>query len=117
MPRLDEITNPDLRRVLRDIEASRRSLLSVVTPLTREDLGYARRGGWAIERVLAHVIESEQTYAKLLAHQCGKTAPDPNGTPPAHGDEAATRLAETPANLLSMPDQIHDDNPYRPLPT
>src|SRR5439155_4360841 len=52
-------------------------------------------------------------YAKLLAHQCGKTAPDPNGTPPAHGDEAATRLAETRANVLSMLDHIDDDTLYR----
>src|SRR5437660_11824704 len=97
MPRLDEISNPDLRRVLRDIEADRDSLLAVVTPLTREDFGYARRGGWTIERVLQHVIESEQTYAKLLAHQCGKTAPDVNAGPPADGHEASARLAETRA--------------------
>src|SRR4051794_6151494 len=113
MPRLDEITNPDLRRVLRDIEASRRSLLSVVTPLTRDDLGYARRGGWTIERVLQHVIESEQMYAKLLAHQCSKTAQDLKASPPIDGHEASARLAETRDNVLAMIDRIDDDTLYR----
>src|SRR5205823_13621274 len=76
MPHLDQITNQDLHAALRDMEAGRDALLAVVTPLTAQDLGHARRGGWTIERVLQHVIESEQTYAKLLAHQCGKTSED-----------------------------------------
>src|SRR2546423_14217021 len=109
MPRLDEITNPDLRRVLRDIEASRRSLLSVVTPLTREDLGYARRGGWTIERILQHIIESEQMYAKLLAHQCGKSAPELPSGPGSDGAEATARLAETRASVMAMIDGIDEE--------
>jgi phosphinothricin acetyltransferase len=113
MSHVDTIANEDLRRVLRDIEADRNSLLRVLARLTREDLGYARRGGWTIKRVLQHVIESEQMYAKLLAHQCGKTAQDLKASPPEDGHEASARLAETRAGVLAMIDGIDDDTLYR----
>src|SRR5437763_16254964 len=113
MPDLNEITNEDLRRLLRDMASDRDALLAVVTPLTREDLGVARRGGWTIERVLQHVIESEQMYAKLLAHQCGKTALDVAAASASDGREAVARLAETRANVLAMIDEIDDETLYR----
>ncbi|HYM16915.1 MAG TPA: hypothetical protein VEZ14_15305, partial [Dehalococcoidia bacterium] len=59
----------ELTRVLERMDAERRRLVAVVAPLSAEDLGRGRPGGWTLGRVLHHVIEAEAIYTKLLAHQ------------------------------------------------
>ncbi len=103
----------DLERALADISGARASLLSVVASLTPDDLARSRRGGWTIGRVLEHVIESEQMYAKLLAHLCGRTAPDLSG--PAVDDiEQVQQLLHHSRNaVLSAVDGVDEDTLYR----
>jgi phosphinothricin acetyltransferase len=65
----------DLRSALASMRASRDSLLGVTATLSPDDLARRRPGGWSVARVLAHVIESEWIYVKLMAHMVGREAP------------------------------------------
>jgi uncharacterized damage-inducible protein DinB len=93
-------TARDLERLHREMRANRERLLATVGRLTADELRIERPGGWSIGRVLEHVIDAEFTYAKLLAHQCGKTAPDCDTSPPMVGAGADGGLAATRSAVL-----------------
>jgi uncharacterized damage-inducible protein DinB len=61
----------DFRRDLEDnvnaINQARSGLLNKVRGLTADDLQHVRRGGWSVQQVLRHVIDSEVAYAKVIA--------------------------------------------------
>ena len=89
----------DLARAISDMRASREALLSVIAPLDQGAMQINRPGGWSISRVLQHVIESEATYAKLLAHLCGKPSPAFDTPLARDGPEATGCLATTRAAI------------------
>jgi phosphinothricin acetyltransferase len=103
----------DLARVLNDMRDQRTHLLAVIAPLTPDDLRAQRPGGWSVGRVLQHVIDSEAIYAKLLAHQYGKTAPECGTSEPADGAAAVAALDCTRAAVQQMADGIDADTLYR----
>jgi phosphinothricin acetyltransferase len=105
--------NPDLERALTDVAAARRDLLALVSGASAGDLARSRPGGWTLGRVLHHIIESEAIYAKLLAHQCGRAAPEIDARPPADGADAVARLAATHAAVEALADGIDDETLYR----
>ncbi len=105
--------NPDLERTLADMAAARRDLLALVSDASAGDLARSRPGGWTLGRVLHHIIESEAIYAKLLAHQCGRAAPETDARPPADGADAVARLAATRAAIEALADGIDDETLYR----
>lgn len=105
--------NSDLERALADMAAARRDLLALVSGASAGDLARSRPGGWTLGRVLHHIIESEATYAKLLAHQCGRAAPEIDARPPADGADAVARLAVTRAAIEALADGIDDETLYR----
>ena len=105
--------NLDLERALADMAAARRDLLALVSGASADDLAHARPGGWTLGRVLHHIIESEAIYAKLLAHQCGRAAPEIDARPPADGADAVARLAATRAAVEALADGIDNETLYR----
>ena len=105
--------NDDLTQALDRIAHDRQQLLSLITPLDRDRMAAERRGGWAVWRVLHHVIEAEMMYGKLLAHQCGKPAPKLDVREPLDGAGAARQLDATRAAVVDTIDSIDDDTLYR----
>jgi phosphinothricin acetyltransferase len=83
-----------------------------VRPLEAPALEQARPGGWTVRRVLHHVIESEAVYAKLLAHLCGRDAPNMDTAEPDDGADAVEKLAATRAAVLAMVDGIDEHTLY-----
>ena len=62
------------RSNLSAIRDARAELLKEVRSLTTEDLQRVRRGGWSVQAVLRHVIDSEVAYAKVISFLRGKPA-------------------------------------------
>ncbi len=88
----------DLRNAVASMRTSRNALLAVTIQLSPDDLARRRAGGWSIARVLAHVIESEWIYVKLMAHMVGSVAPPSPAeaeasAEPASGADATERLS------------------------
>lgn len=103
----------DLQRALEDMRYERERVEALVTPLSPADLERARPGGWTLRRVLRHLIESEAIFAKLLAYQCGRAAPEPSLAAPSDGAAARDALAQTRSAALSMIDAIDESTLYR----
>lgn len=91
---------------------ARQALLSLVSPLSADDMRRSRPGGWTAGRVLHHVIESEQIYAKLLAHIRSMPQVESTAEEPRDGAAAAAALAETRALVESLVDGIDADTLY-----
>ncbi len=105
--------NDDLKHTLGEMRANRERLLALIRRLSDDDLDRARRGGWTVRRVIEHVIESEATYVKVLAHLCGRTA---SSLPDRDVDAVAAaveKLEATRTAVLAMIDGIDDDTLYR----
>jgi uncharacterized damage-inducible protein DinB len=71
----------DLAECLRAVAGARKALLERVCLLTDADLPKARRGGWSLQEVLFHVIESEVAYARVIAHLRGTSLATADPTP------------------------------------
>ena len=96
------------------LEAAREELLAVVRAISDADLARSRRGGWAVERVLEHVIQSEWLYASLVAHLRDRPSPGDvvKGLPTSVAD-AVDRLAASHRALLAALDGVDEASFYR----
>ncbi len=103
----------DLAAALASTRRDRERFLALVASLSPDDFERARRGGWSIRRVLHHVIESEATYAKLLAHLRGRAAPDLAARTPVDGADATRQLATTRDAVQAIVDRIDGATLYR----
>ena len=106
-------TNSDLARTLDEMHRDRERLLALLQQLTAEDLERSRRGGWSVRRVIEHVIESEATYAKVLAHLCAREAVALPARDIATASEAIEKLNTTRSVALAMIDGVDDETLYR----
>ena len=101
----------DLETVTEDITNARAALVSAVQRLDDADLNRARRGGWAVHKVLEHVIQSEWLYATLVAHLQKKPVPERaavscEGQPV---DEVLCMLDASRAALLRTLEGVEED--------
>lgn len=103
----------DLRAALEHARQERARLLALVAALSAESLDRAQAGGWSARQVLAHLIESEAVYGKLLAHQRGRAAVECDTSQPATAGEATSRLATTRAAVLELIRDIDAATLYR----
>ena len=104
----------DLTSAREELDAARRVLLPVVSALSDADLDQARRGGWAVRRVLEHVIQSEWLYARLVAHLRGAPVPgDVVSGGPSSAADAAQRLDASRRALLAALDGVDEASFYR----
>lgn len=108
--------NKDLQDALNAASANRVALTEAISHLAAADMEKARPGGWTIARVLHHVIESEFSYAKLVAHLRGLPAPEIEVAVPQDGADALGQLASTRAALLQALDGVDDETLYRLAP-
>ena len=105
--------NADLQGILGDMARARQHLLATLRRVTSEEMQRARAGGWSVERVAQHLVESDSSYLKVLAHQCGKQAPDLTDEPPADGAHVAAMLDARREAMLSVIEGIDDETLYR----
>jgi uncharacterized damage-inducible protein DinB len=104
----------DLTKVRDDMQSARSELLAAVQPLSDADFTRARRGGWAIARVLEHVIDSEWLYGRLALHLRGREAAgEIESGAPANAADAERRLASSRQALLAAVDGVDEETFYR----
>ncbi len=105
----------DLGSARKECDRDRRTLLSVVGALRDPDLDRARRGGWTVQRVLEHVIQSEWLYVGLVHHLRGhNTEKTPlEAGPPASVAASRRDLEESRQALLAAIDGVVEDTFYQ----
>jgi uncharacterized damage-inducible protein DinB len=102
--------NRDLEENLNAIRLARSELLEAVRSLTADDLQRVRRGGWSVQEVLRHVIDSEVAYAKVIGFLRASPTDLNNATESdvASGSSAADaldRVRETTLKLVAGVDE------------
>ena len=105
----------ELESLTADLDAARAGLVTVCQSLSDADLARARRGGWPVARVLEHVIQSEQLYARLvsaLRDQPVVEGATESGAPDSV-DGALSRLGSGRRALLAALDGVDEDSFYR----
>lgn len=92
--------NADFAAARQELANARAELLATLDLLTDADLGRSRRGGWPVNRVVQHIIQSEWHYARLIAQLRGEAEP-PSGPvePPSSPADAVQALAASRAAL------------------
>jgi len=104
----------DLASSQEAMRLSREELLRVIDSLSRADLGRARKGGWPVQKVLEHVIVSEQLYGQATAYLCGAQVPEGrDASVPGSASEARTMLLESRKALLKALEEL-DMDPMAP---
>jgi len=78
---MDTAFERDLAENLDVATKARAVLLARLRTLTDEDLPRTRRGGWAMQDVLRHVIDSEVAYTRVVAHLRGLALQISDATP------------------------------------
>ncbi|MDE3097219.1 MAG: GNAT family N-acetyltransferase [Chloroflexota bacterium] len=107
---MDDSTLP---RALADMHGERQVLVAAIGALREGDLDRARPGGWTVGRILAHVIDSEQAYVRLLAQMTGRRAPETPAAEAGTAAEAIAQLARTRAAVHATIDGIDGATLYR----
>ena len=104
----------DLQSCREGLDAAREHLIGVIEALRPDDLDRGRRGGWTVRRVLAHVIESEWLYSRLVAHLRGLPVPDDAiDASPSSPADAVDRLTASRQALLKAFDGVDEESFYR----
>jgi uncharacterized damage-inducible protein DinB len=100
----------DLDDNLNTIKQARSELLKKVRGLTADDLQHVRRGGWSVQQVLRHVIDSEVAYAKVIAFLRGNPQDLANASDSdvASGAAAAQALERIRHETLSLLDGVDE---------
>ena len=96
----------DLGHCKGELDAAREELLGVVTTLKDDHLDKGRRGGWAVRRVLEHVIWSEWLYSRLITHLRGQTAE--GEIPPCAPSSAADSVQRLEGSRQALVDSFVD---------
>jgi alkylhydroperoxidase family enzyme len=103
----------DKAELLSELEAGRGQLNAIVCQLTADDLSSARRGSWAVSRILDHVLHSERLYGQLISVFSGVgMAVEPAESPSTSG-EAITALAGTRQAVLDAVGHVKEADFYR----
>ena len=104
----------DLAELRGEIEEGRRELSRVIEAVAADAFEIAPRGEWSIERILRHVVQSEQLYAAVISTLRGQSAPA--GPPlPARfesGEQVLASLAESRQLVLAALEGVTEDQFY-----
>ena len=111
----DPTFDADVEAVTTDLTGARAALVSAVQRLSDTDLDRARRGGWAIRRVLEHVIEFEWLCVMAIAAIRKQPVPErpPTSCEGQPADEILCMLDSSRAALLRTIDGVDEDSFYR----
>ncbi|MEX0801203.1 MAG: DinB family protein [Dehalococcoidia bacterium] len=103
-----------LQGLREEIEEARRDLVRVIEGVPADAFGLAPRGEWSIERILRHVVQSEQLYASvisMLRRKSAEMAPKlPDGF--ESGAEVVRALAESRRMIVAALDGVTEDEFY-----
>jgi uncharacterized damage-inducible protein DinB len=110
---VDEI-NRDLKDNLDAIASARERLLQEVSELSVDDLQRVRRGGWSVQDVLRHLIDSEVAYTKVIGFLRSNPTDLPNASEDdvASGPAAAGALERVRKTMLSLLEGIDESTFY-----
>ena len=104
----------ELRENLDAIRLARESFLQELGALPAEAMAVARRGGWSVQEVVRHLIDSEVAYAKVIGFLRSnpvelENASDADVASPA---VAAAALERVRARLLALVDGVEEATFY-----
>jgi uncharacterized damage-inducible protein DinB len=110
---MDEF-NRDVEENLDAIRFARSELLEAVQSLTADDLQRVRRGGWSVQQVLRHVIDSEVAYAKAIGFLRGTPTDLANASEEevASGSAAVGALERVRGATLKLVDGVDEATFY-----
>ena len=105
----------DLAAARNELDTTRAELLQAIAGLADDALARARRGGWSVQRVLQHVIESEWFYARIVSRlrELPATEPPEQQHAPASVSDAVEALAASRQALMAALDGIDEASFYR----
>jgi uncharacterized damage-inducible protein DinB len=104
----------DLDENLRAIAHARSDLLKEVRSLSPADLQHVRRGGWSVQEVLRHVIDSEVAYVKVIGflRSTPSDLTNSNDDDLVSGETVAAALERVRKTTLSLVQGIDEDTFY-----
>jgi len=104
----------DLSENLSTLHSARSELLRQVRSLGDDDLRAARRGGWSVQEVLRHVIDSEVAYTKALAFLRATPVEIPNASDDdvASSEAAVKALERARRQLAALLDGVDEETFY-----
>lgn len=110
---MDEFSR-DLKENLDAIASARKRLLQEVSGLSADDLQRVRRGGWSVQEVLRHLIDSEVAYAKVIGFLRSNPVDLQNAGDDdiASGSAAAGALERVRQRMMTLLDGIDESTFY-----
>ena len=99
--------------LLKDLAESRAGLISVCERLQATDLEQARRGSWAVSKILHHVLRSERLYTQLISVFSGKPTNVPETAQFASAADAKSALDNSRDAFLSAVQEVSEDDFFR----
>jgi hypothetical protein len=103
----------DKEELLSELTQSRSVLISVVEKLQPENFGQARKGSWAISKILDHVLHSERLYTQLVSTFSGKPATVGEAGEVTTAGEAGSALSKSRAAFLDAVEGVTEEDFYR----
>lgn len=98
------------RALLDDLSASRAALDATVQQLSPSDFEQARRGSWAVSRILDHVLHSERLYTQLISVFSGKPASVAEQAKLDSAGDATEALKASRHSFLAAVDDVKEDD-------
>jgi uncharacterized damage-inducible protein DinB len=99
--------------LIKDMAESRSHLVGVVERLKPEQFEQARRGSWAVSKILDHVLHSERLYTQLVSVFSGKPASVPEATKFGSAADAKSALDSSRDAFLSAVEGVKEDDFFR----
>jgi uncharacterized damage-inducible protein DinB len=99
--------------LIKDLAESRSHLIGVVEQLKPEEFEQARRGSWAVSKILDHVLHSERLYTQLVSVFSGKAASVPEAAKFGSAADAKTALVSSRDAFLSAVEEVKEDDFFR----
>jgi uncharacterized damage-inducible protein DinB len=96
-----------------DLAESRAHLVGIVEQLKPDDFEQARRGSWAVSKVLDHVLHSERLYTQLISVFSGKPASLPEAAKFDSAADAKSALDGSRDAFLNAVEEVKEDDFFR----
>jgi uncharacterized damage-inducible protein DinB len=109
------VSDFDIERaaLVKDLAESRSHLVGVVEQLKPEDFEQARRGSWAVSKILDHVLHSERLYTQLISVFSGKPAGVAEAAKFGSAAEAKSALQSSRKAFLTAIEEVKEDDFFR----
>lgn len=99
--------------LIKDLAESRSHLVGVVQQLKPEHLAQARRGSWAVSKILDHLLQSERLYTQLISVFSGKPASVPEAARFGGAADVKSALDNSRNAFLSAVAAVKEDDFFR----